>query len=73
MNKQELSGGWVVDMGLNHNAHFGKIIIFCKISDLKITLLEIIFNQYFCLVFTIFASGFVLKNIILVHKLVCIS
>jgi hypothetical protein len=38
---------------LIHNALIGKILSFCRISDLKITHLEIIFNKLFCLILNI--------------------
>ncbi len=64
MTERECSTNWAINHWLLHvelqqarflihKAHLGKILRFCKISDLKITHLEIIFYKYFCLIFAI--------------------
>jgi hypothetical protein len=57
------------------NAHLVKILIFCKILDLKITHLEKNFDQYSALISSIITQPWHSKarTIILLHKIRCIS
>jgi hypothetical protein len=61
--------------GLIQNAHLGKIPSFCKISDLKITHLEINFHQHFCVKLTILIQVWhsKIKTILSLYKIVGIK
>ncbi len=59
---------------LIHNAHLGKILSFCKVLDLKITLFKkISYLIFFISAMVIKGWNSKVKTIILFHRTVCIS